>query len=326
MASASSLSEALIAELRRSIADNGIGRPQSPDGYERFLSPARLPSELSRLVGKAPRERPLAIAVDVYGTLLASAIGEIGPSAEWGETDDAAEEAAREAFPSDMAERLRAIVEEDHARSRARGVPWPEVDAPSAFARALGLGLEDGARTCVAWECTINRCAPMPGAAEFLAVCAKKGVPLGIVSNAQFYTRLFIEEAFESDLYRGEADEADEADDARPEGASGRPCLGFDPELALWSYETGRAKPDRWMFDELARRLSARGIPADRILYIGNDALNDCAAAGEAGLMTALFAGDARSCRPRSGDDRVAAHPPSLVVYSWDDLRRLLCT
>ena len=318
MASASSLPEALIAELRRSIADNGIARPEDPDGYERFLSPARLPPGLSHLVGKEPRERPSAIAVDVYGTLLASAIGEIGPSAEW--DDEAMEEEAREAFPRDMAERLRSIVDDDHARERARGVPWPEVDAPSVFARALGLDPEDGARTCVAWECTVNRCAPMPGAAEFIAGCAARGLPLGIVSNAQFYTRLFIEEAFDADLYRSAAGEA------RLEGAPGRPSLGFDPELALWSFETGRAKPDRWMFDELARRLAARGVPADRILYIGNDALNDCAAAGEAGMMTALFAGDARSCRPRSGDDRVEANPPSLVAYSWDDMRRLLCT
>lgn len=320
MASASSLPGALIAELRRSIADNGIEKPESPDGYDRFLSPARLPPELTRLVGKVPRERPLAVAVDVYGTMLASAIGEIGPSAEWAENDDAAEEAAREAFPRDMAERLRAIVDEDHARERARGVPWPEVDAPSVFARALGLGPEDGARTCVAWECTVNRCAPMPGAAEFLADCARLGLPLGIVSNAQFYTRLFMEEAFEADLYRGEAV------GQWPEDAWRGRSLGFDPDLVLWSYETGRAKPDRWMFDELARRLAARGVAADRILYIGNDALNDCAAAGEAGMVTALFAGDARSCRPRSGDDRVAANPPSLAAYSWDDLRRLLCT
>jgi len=94
----------------------------------------------------------------------------------------------------------------------------------------------------------------------------------------------------------------------------------------LWSYETGRAKPDRWMFDELARRLAARGVPADRILYVGNDALNDCAAAGEAGLMTALFGGDARSFKPRLDDPRVEASPPSTVCKSWDDLRRLLCT
>ena len=298
MASASSLPAALAEELRREIADSGIVRPSSGDPADRFVAPARIPDALAGLVGRALPAEPLAVAVDVYGTLLASAMGEIGPGSAW---DD---ESFQEIFPHDMAERLRGIVAGVHERERARGIPWPEVDAPAVFAQALGLGPEDGARACVAWECANNRCSAMPGAAGFLADCAARGLPLGIVSNAQFYTPLFVEAAFGTTLAG----------------------LGFDPGLALWSYETGRAKPDRWMFDELARRLSSRGVPADRVLYVGNDALNDCAAAGEAGMMTALFCGDARSCKQRAGEARVVARPPDTLALSWDDLRRLVCT
>ncbi|MBU1080039.1 MAG: HAD hydrolase-like protein, partial [Spirochaetes bacterium] len=186
-------------------------------------------------------------------------------------------------------------------------------EARASFARALGLDYDNGARACVAWECAANACTAMPGALDFLSCCRKGGLPLGIVSNAQFYTPLFIEDAFGKRLFGGSGTPSEES-------------LGFDPELALWSFETGRAKPDRWMFDELARRLSRRGVPADRILFIGNDALNDCAAAGEAGLRTALFCGDARSFKPRLGDARVVAKPPDTLAASWEDLRRLVCT
>ncbi len=298
MASASDLPAALIDELLRAIADRGIEAPPSGDPADRFVAPARIPDSLAGLAGLALPRAPEAVAVDVYGTLMASAMGEIGPGSAW------EDESFKEIFPHDMAERLHGIVTAMHDSERARGIPWPEVDAPVVFALALGLGPEDGARACVAWECANNRCAAMPGAAAFLEACAARGLPLGIVSNAQFYTPLFLEAAFGSTLAG----------------------LGFDPGLALWSYETRRAKPDRWMFDELARRLSSRGVPADRVLYVGNDALNDCAAAGEAGMMTALFCGDARSCKPRVGEARVAARPPDTLAQSWDDLRRLVCT
>jgi putative hydrolase of the HAD superfamily len=301
MASASSLSPELLTELARQIASFGI--VGSGSLAEDSILPATIPDQLLPLVGKALPAEPLAVAVDVYGTLLASFAGEPGPAAEWVSGSDSG------AFPHDMAARLHEIVAADHAEARGRGIPWPEIDGPSVFARALGFDLENGARACVAWECSVNRCRAMPGAAEFLAACRDRAVPLGIVSNAQFYTPMFLEAAFGATL--------------GTEPGSG---LGFDGELALWSFRTGRAKPDRWMFDELAGRLESRGLPRDRILYVGNDALNDCAAAGEAGLMTALFAGDSRSFKPRLEDPRVTAWPPGTVAVSWADLRRIVCT
>ncbi|PKL09707.1 MAG: hypothetical protein CVV51_02380 [Spirochaetae bacterium HGW-Spirochaetae-7] len=295
MASAFEPSGDLLDEFRRTIAERGITH-RSGDSY---IAPAKVPQSLRQFLGKALPRPPLAIAVDVYGTILASPEGEVGLGADSIDAELAVDSAGK-AFPHDMAERLREIVAADHESGRTVGFPWPEVDAPSVFARALDMSLEDGARTCVAWECTMNRCQAMPGASGFILSCTARGLPLGIVSNAQFYTLLFIEEAFGD-------------------------VLGFDPELVMWSYEGGRAKPDRWMFDELARRLSARGVPADRVLYVGNDARNDCVPASEAGMMTALFCGDARSFKPRLDDPRVAACPPSTVVQSWAELGRLLC-
>jgi putative hydrolase of the HAD superfamily len=305
MASASDtgLSTSVLAELRRYMALYGVRRDRS--GGASVVERAVVPESMRHLLEVPLPRKPLAVAVDVYGTILASASGEC--------TADAPEGLApSEGFPADMAQRLRSIVEHDHAEERSRGIPWPEVDAPMVFARALSMPLDalayvQGARACVAWECAMNPCVAMPGAADALRALAACGLPLAVVSNAQFYSPLFVEAAFGVPLY----------------GSGG---LGFDPELMLWSYVERRAKPDRWMFDELSRRLGRRGVPVDRVLYVGNDALNDCAAAGEAGLMTALFAGDARSFKPRVGEPRVLATPPSTMVGSWDALRRITCT
>ncbi len=316
MASASSLSPELLAELSRQIA--GFGIVGAGSLAEDGIFPATIPEPLLPLVGKSLPLQPLAVAVDVYGTLLASFAGEPGPAAEWVDGGDSG------AFPHDMAERLRKIVDDDHAAARKQGIPWPEVDGPSVFARALGFDIENGARACVAWECSVNKCRAMPGAADFLSACRDRAAPLGIVSNAQFYTPMFIEAAFGAPL--GTAPLGTEPGASQPAGTELESGLGFEDELAMWSFRTGRAKPDRWMFDELAARLERRGIPRGRILYIGNDALNDCATAGEAGLMTALFAGDSRSFKPRLEDPRVSAWPPMTIAVSWADLRRFVCT
>jgi len=53
---------------------------------------------------------------------------------------------------------------------------------------------------------------------------------------------------------------------------------------------------------------------------VGNDRLNDIAAAARLGMRTALFAGDARSLRWRRGDPRCAGVVPDLIVTHWRQL------
>lgn len=263
------------------------------------------------LLGKPLPRKPQAVLVDIYGTLLATGLGEVGSTEEVIPSSPAmaaelslspamapASVSPGYSFPRDFIERLHALVALDHAEARAAGIPWPEVDAIAIFMRVLGLSLVPAARACIAWECLANPCAAMPGAADFLALCRQAGLHLGIVSNAQFYTPLFIQAAFGVDTV----------------------ALGLDPDLSFWSYRTGRAKPDRFMYDQAAVTLATRGIAAMDALYIGNDALNDCAAAGEAGFMTALFAGDKRSFRPREESPRATENPPDTVASSWDML------
>jgi putative hydrolase of the HAD superfamily len=278
--------EALRQELRQYIARRGIRRDLS-------IEPASALGGYEGLLDKRLPRAPKAIALDVYGTLLA------GVQAEPGAVQAASPEGV------DLGTTLAALIAEDHARARAQGIAWPEVDGVSVFMRALAVEEEEAARACVAWECAVNPCAPMPGALSFLAACTAAGLNLAIVSNAQFYTPLFLAEAFGRELFG-------------PQG------LGLEPDLCFWSYRTGRAKPDAWMYQRLADTLAARGLSPEAVLYIGNDARNDCLAARTAGFMTLLFAGDARSYRPRRGELEPDAPPADSLCLSWRSVSSLL--
>lgn len=297
------LSYICLHGVRTPIEGGGSPAPVEPPAR----SPAGLPAVLERLRSAALPRRPRALAVDIYGTLLAAAQSEPGAAGmdESGATTDRVDGSAAPAFPRDMKARLRAIVASDHELSRAGGLPWPEVDAVSVFSRALGLDAEDAARACVAWECACNPASPLPGARAFLARCAAAGLPLGIVSNAQFYTPLFIEAAYGAPLF----------------GPAG---LGFDPDLAFWSFERLRAKPDPHMFRLLAKELRGRGVDASEACYIGNDALNDCAAAAAAGFMTVLFSGDPPSFKPRLGEPGLWTPPADALASSWERVEALI--
>ena len=272
-------SEELRRELRQYIARHGLRLGQA-------IEPAAGLGAYKGLLDKRLPRAPKAIALDVYGTLLAGVQAEPG--------------AVLAASPKgvDLGSTLAALIAEDHARARAAGVAWPEVDGVSVFMRALNADAHDAARACVSWECAVNPCAPMPGALSFLDGYLAAGLSLAIVSNAQFYTPLFLAEAFGREL-------------------SGPRSLGFEPDLCFWSYRTGRAKPDVWMYQRLAEAFASQGLPPGDILYIGNDARNDCLAARAAGFMTLLFAGDARSYRPRHGESALDTLPADSLCQSW---------
>jgi putative hydrolase of the HAD superfamily len=121
---------------------------------------------------------------------------------------------------------------------------------------------------------------------------------MGIVSNAQFYTR----ELFPALLERSTDD------------------CGFAADLQIYSYEQGFAKPGQYLYRLAAQRLATRGIVPSEALYVGNDMLNDIAPAQRAGFRTALFAGDARSLRLRAEDPQVDGIRPDLVVTRLLDL------
>jgi putative hydrolase of the HAD superfamily len=133
----------------------------------------------------------------------------------------------------------------------------------------------------------------MPGLEAILRGLREKNIPIGIVSNAQFYTAIMVE------------------------GFTGQSLedLGFQKDLCVWSYQEKLGKPSTELFEKLKEALSLRHIAHHQALYVGNDMLNDIWTADQAGLRTALFAGDQRSLRLRETDDR-CRHLESDVILT----------
>ncbi len=257
-----------------------------------------------------------AVLFDVYGTLFISGSGEVGTSCQ-----SACQSAFAEAFaaadiavavpPDEGVRFLQDRIEHLHAEARRQGEEYPEVDIvevwrfvveqfiaagkiPTEAARRADLKL-----LAVEYEARANPVWPMPGLSDCLRQLRSRRFVMGIVSNAQFYTR----ELFPALLgHRAEA-------------------WGFDPALQFYSYEHGRAKPGISLYRMAAEQLTLRNIAPAEVLYVGNDMLNDVGPAARVGFRTALFAGDARSLRRRRGDPRVNGVSPEAVLTALSDLR-----
>ena len=271
-----------------------------------------------------PRLKPLpqvrAVLFDVYGTLFVSGIGEVGTAAA--AAGEAAIAAAIEAVglrptrPLNgaarlMQDRIRAV----HAEITHRhGIDYPEVQIAEIWSDVMtdlaGQGVLDPAdldridwkQFAVEYEVRANPCWPMPNLHQCVAELREGGLMLGIVSNAQFYTPLLFPALL---------------------GRTAEDC-GFDADLQFYSYRHGHAKPGLALYALAVRALAQRGIAAQNVLYVGNDMLNDIVPASRLGLQTALFAGDARSLRLRSGDPRTAGIDPTIVVTDLAEIPR--CT
>ncbi len=293
--------------------------PETPSEILRRLSrslepiPTGYPSRLDRLPGIR------AVLFDIYGTLLISACGDVGTARQSARDDALAESLAAIGLAptGPLQSGLRysfELIQRRHAEGRSRGIDYPEIDILDIWATVLDRLQHDGVipqRSCdtddlkrlaVHYEARTNPVWPMPGAAECLAELAAAGLLLGLVSNAQFYTR----ELFPALLLRSTDD------------------CGFAADLQIYSYEQGSAKPGEGLFRLAAERLATRKITPGQALCVGNDLLNDIAPAQRVGFRTALFAGDARSLRLEPVDRNAAKIRPDLVVTRLPELNRCL--
>ena len=245
-----------------------------------------------------------AILFDVYGTLLISGSGDIGvtreQSAKVDDLQDLLQRYHIDRTPDGLSAALHQSIEEEHAEARRRGIDFPEVDIIRVWQTVLGFG--DASRLklfALEYELMVNPVYPMPGLNTLLSTCRARRMPMGIISNAQFFTPFLLERFLGSSLEKS----------------------GFDYRLIFLSYRFGYAKPSMFMFKRAADELSRTGIPVEAALYVGNDTLNDIRPASGVGFKTALFAGDGRSLRPRESDDRCRGLSPDLIVT---DLRQLI--
>ena len=254
--------------------------------------------------GLSKIRRVKAMLFDVYGTLLISDSGSMGSHDMGSDRQRVLTGLLRrygiERTPEELMDAMRRAIENDHDRLRQEGIDYPEVDIVRVWQTVLGTGDRTWVKTfALEYEMVVNPVYPMPGLADLLSACRKRGLLMGIISNAQFYTQLLLEHLLGTSL----------------------DMCGFDPQLTFFSYRFGFAKPSCFMFELGAEILFHRGISPTSVLYVGNDMRSDILPARTIGFQTALFAGDRRSLRRRE-DDACCRHlAPDMIIT---DLRQLI--
>jgi putative hydrolase of the HAD superfamily len=250
----------------------------------------------------APRH---AVLFDVYGTLFISKAGDISIARKEAEENvheidrllqryNIAKDAAT------LGDELFKEIERDKDDRKARGTDYPEVVIEDIWKRILKIEDDELVlRFALEYELIVNPVYPMPHVKEIFAACRERGICMGLISNAQFYTPLLFSALMGASLED----------------------LGFRMDLMYFSYMFGYGKPSFHLFDRAVERLGKLGISTKNALYVGNDMLKDIYPAHSAGLQTVLFAGDKRSLRLREDDERCRGLEADLTVT---DFRQLL--
>jgi len=273
------------------------------DLFEKYLIPlSPLPTPLNQS-GKLDKKIK-CVLFDIYGTLFISSSGDIGTAKKVSQETDKIEHLLEKFKIKKNAETLLKsffdTIEKQHEKSRIKGIDYPEIEIDQIWTQALDFKNPDIARAfALEFELIVNPAYPMPNLKEVLRELKNRHIILGIISNAQFFTPYLFDWFLKSDLKN----------------------LGFEPNLILFSYKFGYAKPSSFIFEVASLRLKDMNIPTYSVLYVGNDMLNDIYPAQKAGFKTGLFAGDARSLRLRK-DEPVCENVSADIVIT--DLVQIL--
>ncbi len=281
-----------------------------------------LPSETGVKEQIKPNPELKVVIFDIYGTLLVSSSGDVEQSdfniknlqralIDGGYIifDDIPQGAFR--F---MIDDFKYTILEHHKKKKAKGIPFPEINISKVWKDVLEraedkVWIKKGKQACIkqfviTFEVLSNRVYPMPGMQEIINDFKKMGIPLGIVSNAQFYTPLIMNHYLNNE--------------------SGEEMIPpFDPDLTVFSFKLGKGKPDSFLYESLIPALKKKyNAKPSEVLFVGNDMLNDVYAANKAGFKTALFAGDKRSLRWR--EDKVGDLKPDLIITDLQQLKKVI--
>jgi putative hydrolase of the HAD superfamily len=215
---------------------------------------------------------------------------------------------------NELLEDFKRLIKEHHQAERTEDKPYPEINILEIWEEII---LDNYRRNrlilngplCIkcftfVFEVLSNRIYPMPGMKEVIHHLAERKFPLGIISNAQFYTPVILNFFLQGSISESEL------------------VSPFDHDLTVFSYQHQRSKPDAFLFELLKNQIRDKyGIYADEILFIGNDMFRDIYPARIAGFKTALFAGDTKSLRLRQDKPELKKITPDYIVT---DLRQIL--
>jgi len=147
----------------------------------------------------------------------------------------------------------------------------------------------------------------MPGMKEIIDILAGRNIPMGIISNAQFYTPVLLNFFLHQNM-----------------NSTGE-IIPFDPDLTVFSYKMMRSKPDLMLFNRVKENcLKKYHLNPQEILFLGNDMFRDIYPAHKTGFKTALFAGDKRSLRLQKEKPEVNNLVPDYVITDLYQLLKIL--
>ena len=262
-----------------------------------------------------------AVIFDIYGTLLISSSGDIDQATFSKENMEKAlqvggfktDEFDKKAF-SFLLEQLPEKVVANQQELKLKGHPFPDIDIFKVWNEMLDeaekagllkrLGDESLTETILVFEVLSNKVFPMPAMKDTLEKLKEKNIPLGIVSNAQFYTPILM-----NYFLTGNIDVKQHID-------------MFEPDLTVFSFNELKAKPDVALFEKFIPKLKEKySIQPEETVFVGNDMFKDVYTAKQAGLQTVLFAGDERSLRLRENEPKVKGIFPDFIIT---ELKQLL--
>ena len=269
-----------------------------------------------------------AVIFDIYGTLLVSSSGDINQAEISGNNLKRALRVANAQFTNPameqddklIADLLATFVKlihrhQDHLREQ--GTPFPEVDIRKVWEDLFKYATEnniintspntDLTKLTFAFELLSNKVWPMPGMKKTIEHFHQKGLPLGIVSNAQFYTPIMMNYFLTKTV------------------ADADTIPYFDPELTVFSYKLLMAKPDTSIFQPMLKNLKTKyNISPEQSVFIGNDMYKDIYPASKMGMKTIFFAGDKRSLRLREDQEEVKGLKPDAVITKVEQLKQII--
>jgi putative hydrolase of the HAD superfamily len=264
------------------------------------------------------------VLFDVYGTLIISASGDIGSSELVGKvalkTFEHCEIPLNPKVPGEDTGRLiiseyEQEIKNSHDISREKGIVHPEVNIKNIWenvtAELKSNGIIDKNQNididnlAFTFEFFNNPVYPMPNFTETLKSLNDDGYRLGIVSNAQFFTPMFLNHFISNNFDQTE-------------------LPWFDKKLVTYSFAHGIAKPDLYLYDKTKEALKGFGLSPEQCLYVGNDMLNDIYPASTLGFKTALFAGDVRSLRLRENHSNCQNIKPDCVIDNLNQIKSII--
>ncbi|MDR0595627.1 MAG: HAD family hydrolase [Puniceicoccales bacterium] len=260
-----------------------------------------------------------AVVFDVYGTLLISNVGSNSMSDTSVESDEAIKEAL---IASDfevlepkekLSEQYVGYVNAHYDIRRSEGILYPEINISDVWQDYLNelftQGVIDGdltersiKRVILNHEFRVNPVWPRKGTLEFLRSLQDNDICSGVISTAQFYTKLALETLYQNSL----------------------DTLGFKKSICIWSFEHWHVKPSDVLFEACISGLENLGIEPDETLYVGNDMHNDIIPAHKFGFKTALFAGDKKSYNITSMEGDINACKPTVIFTEFCQLQNCL--